>query len=140
MFNFLKKKVKVHNSDKMVLICGLLVHAAKMDENYSEKEKEIILQALKEIYKKKDDELKLILLEAEKKENESNQILEFTKEIKNYDKNFRLKIIKILWHIIYSDGVSDIYESNLMRRLSALLYITDKENGNIKLEVANNFK
>ena len=70
----------------------------------------------------------------------TNQILEFTKEIKNYDKNFRLKIIKILWHIIYSDGVSDIYESNLMRRLSALLYITDKENGNIKLEVANNFK
>ena len=140
MLNFLKKKAKVHNSDKMVLICGLLVHAAKMDENYSEKEKEIILQALKEIYKKKDDELKLILLEAEKKEKESNQILEFTKEIKNYDKNFRLKIIKILWHIIYSDGVSDIYESNLMRRLSALLYITDKENGNIKLEVANNFK
>tara|TARA_B100001167_G_C16495208_1_gene178621 strand:- start:65 stop:487 length:423 start_codon:yes stop_codon:yes gene_type:complete len=140
MLNFLKKKAKVHNNDKIILVCGLLVHAAKMDENYSEKEKKIILQALKEIYKKKDDELKLILLEAEKKENESNQILEFTKEIKNYDKNFRLKIIKILWHIIYSDGVSDIYESNLMRRLSALLYITDKENGNIKLEVANNFK
>ena len=103
-----------------------------MDENYTDKKKSVILKALSEISDKKESELKIVLIEAEKKEGQSNQILEFTKEIKNYEKNFRLKIFEILWKIIYSDGISDMYESNLMRRLSGLLYISDKETGDIK--------
>ena len=116
----------------LILICALFVHAAKMDENYTDKEKSIILKALSEISNKKESDLKIVLEEAERKENQSNQILEFTKEVKNYEKNFRLKILEVLWKIIYSDGVSDMYESSLMRRLSGLLYVSDKETGNIK--------
>ena len=82
--------------------------------------------------------LKIVLKEAEKKESQSNQILEFTKEIKSSEKNFRFKIIEVLWKIIYSDGVSDMYESNLMRRLSGLLYVSDKETGDIKQSIINN--
>ena len=124
----------MNNPDKknLILVCALLIHAAKMDENYTKKEKQIIMKTLTEISNKKNDEIAILFEEAEKKENESNQILEFTKEIKNSDKKFRLKIIEVLWKIIYSDGVSDIYESNLMRRLSALLYVTDRESGEIK--------
>ncbi len=121
--------------EKSVLVCSLLVHAAKMDENYTEKEKLIILKSLSEIYKKKEDELKKILKEAEKKESEANQILEFTREIKNSDIDFRKKIIKIIWKIIYSDEKADMYEANLMRRLSSLLYISDRECGEIKSEI-----
>ena len=73
-----------------------------------------------------------------KKESESNQILEFTKEIKSSEKNFRLKILEILWKIIYSDGILDMYESTLMRRLSGLLYVSDKETGDIKQTIINN--
>ena len=111
-----------------------------MDENYTEQEKNIILKALLNLYSKSENELKLILNEAEKKENDSNHILEFTREIKNYDKEFRLKIIKILWQIIYSDNHSDMYESNLMRRLNGLLYITDKESGEIKNSILKSKK
>ena len=122
--------------EKSILVCSLLVHAAKMDENYTEKEKSIILKSLSEIYKnKKKDEIEKILKQAEIKEAESNQILEFTKEIKNSDIEFRKKIIKIIWKIIYSDKTADIYETNLMRRLSSLLYVTDRECGEIKSEV-----
>ena len=87
---------------------------------------------------KKESEVKIILGEAEKKENHSNQILEFTKEIKNSEKNFRFKILEVLWKIIYSDGVSDMYESTLMRRLSGLLYVSDRESGIIKQSISNN--
>ena len=116
----------------LILICALFVHAAKMDENYTDKEKSIILKALSEISNKKESDLKIVLEEAERKENQSNQILEFTKEVKNYEKNFRLKILEVLWKIIYSDGVLDMYESGLMRKLSGLLYVSDKEAGDIK--------
>jgi len=122
--------------EKPILVCSLLVHAAKMDENYTEKEKSIILKSLSEIYKsKKKDEIEKILKQAEIKEAEANQILEFTKEIKNSDIEFRKKIIKIIWKIIYSDKTTDMYEANLMRRLSSLLYVTDRECGEIKSEV-----
>ena len=122
--------------EKPILVCSLLVHAAKMDENYTEKEKSIILKSLSEIYKsKKKDEIEKILKQAETKEAEANQILEFTKEIKNSDIEFRKKIIKIIWKIIYSDKTTDMYETNLMRRLSSLLYVTDRECGEIKSEV-----
>ena len=116
----------------LILICALFVHAAKMDENYTDKEKSIILKALSEISNKKESDLKIILEEAERKENQSNQILEFTKEVKNSEKKFRLKILEVLWKIIYSDGVLDMYESGLMRKLSGLLYVSDKEAGDIK--------
>ena len=87
---------------------------------------------MSDISDKKEIDFKMILEEAEKKENQSNQILEFTKEVKNSEKEFRFKILEVLWKIIYSDGVSDMYESSLMRRLSGLLYVTDKEAGDIK--------
>ena len=131
MILFFKKK-QTENKDKITLICSLLVHAAKIDENYTEKEKKIILSALTQLYNKNEDELIKVLEQAEKLENQSNQILKFTKAVKDYDKNFRLKVLEIMWKIIYSDGVSDIYESNRMRRLSSLLYISDRENGEIK--------
>ena len=131
MILFFKKK-QTENKDKITLVCSLLVHAAKIDENYTEKEKKIILSALAQLYNKNEDELIKVLAHAEKLENQSNQILKFTKAVKYYDKKFRLKILETIWKIIYSDGVSDIYESNLMRRLSSLLYISDRENGEIK--------
>ena len=101
------------------------------------KEKSIMLKALSDISHKKENELKIVLQEAEKKESQSNQILEFTKEVKNSEKNLRLKILEVLWKIIYSDGISDMYESNLMRRLSGLLYVSDKETGDIKQLIIN---
>ena len=139
VINIFKKKTKDVKSEKnLVLICALFVHAAKMDENYTDKEKSIILKALSEISGKKENELKIILKKAEKKESQSNQILEFTKEVKNSEKNFRLKILEVLWKIIYSDGVSDMYESSLMRKLTGLLYITNKEAGDIKQAMIKN--
>ena len=139
MINIFKKKIEDVKSEKnLVLICALFVHAAKMDENYTDKEKSIILKALSEISDKNESDLKILLKEAEKKESQSNQILEFTKEIKSSEKNFKFKILEILWKIIYSDGVSDMYESTLMRRLSGLLYVSDKEIGDIKKSIMNN--
>tara|TARA_B000000460_G_scaffold218403_1_gene168869 strand:- start:112 stop:543 length:432 start_codon:yes stop_codon:yes gene_type:complete len=137
---FKKEKKDLNNEKDYILICSLLIHAAKMDENYTEKERQIILKALSMISADDQDKLKLILSNAEKKENESNQILEFTQEIKKYEKNFRLKIIEILWKIIYSDGVSDMYESSLMRRLNKLLYVSDKESANVKQAVIMDIK
>ena len=139
VINIFKKKTKDVKSEKnLVLICALFVHAAKMDENYTDKEKSIILKALSNISDKKESDLKIVLKEAEKKESQSNQILEFTKEIKSSEKNFRFKIIEVLWKIIYSDGVSDMYETTLMRRLSGLLYVSDRETGDIKQSIINN--
>ena len=138
MINIFKNNYKdLKGETKLILICALFVHAAKMDENYTDKEKSIITKALLEISDKKEIDFQIILEEAEKKESQSNQILEFTKEIKNSEKNFRLKILEVLWKIIYSDGVSDMYESNLMRRLSGLLYVSDKETGDIKQLIIN---
>ena len=135
---FKKKAKNIMNEKNLILICALFIHAAKMDENYTDKEKLIILKALSEISNKNENDLKIVLAEAEKKENQSNQILEFTKEVKNSEKNFRLKILEVLWKIIYSDGVLDMYETTLMRRLSALLYVSDKEAGDIKQSIINN--
>ena len=136
VLNIFKNKSKnTQNKKNLVLICALLVYAAKMDENYTDKEKSIILRALSEISDKNESELKIILEKAEKKGNQSNHILEFTKEVKKYEKKFRLKILEVLWKIIYSDGVSDMYESSLMRKLNGLLYITNKEAGDIKQSI-----
>ena len=131
---FFKKKNTNNHSEDLVLVTALLVHAAKMDENYTIDEKKIIEKALSQLTKKKIDEISQIITLAEKKESEANHILNFTREIKKKDINFRKEIINILWKIVLSDGKSDMYESNLMRRVCGLLYISDKESGEIKLK------
>ena len=131
---FLKKKENESPNNKNVLIIALLIHAAKIDENYTENEKKIIKKVIMDLNEISSNQADELLKLAEKKEGESNQIIEFTKEIKRYSMEFRLKIIEILWKIVYSDGNSDSYESNLIRRLCGLLYISDKESGKIKLK------
>ena len=132
-----KKKNKDSLHNKNILVASHLIHAAKMDENYTEKEKKIIKKALVDLNSLNIDEAEKIILDAEKKENASNQIVEFTKEIKKYSMDYRLKIIEVIWKIVYSDGISDIYEANLIRRICGLLYISDKDNGIIKIKVKN---
>ena len=105
-----------------------------MDENYTIDEKKIIEKALSQLTKKNSNEISQIIMSAEKKESESNHILNFTREIKKKDINFRKEIVNVLWQIILSDGKSDMYESNLIRRVCGLLYISDKESGDIKLK------
>ena len=131
---FFNKKNNSDNTEDIVLITALLVHAAKMDENYTIDEKKIIEKALSQLTKKNSNEISQIIMLAEKKESESNHILNFTKEIKKKDINFRKEIVNVLWQIILSDGKSDMYESNLVRRVCGLLYISDKESGDIKLK------
>ena len=137
---FFKKDKKENSKDKNVLIIALLIHAAKIDEQYSESEKKIITQTIMELNERNFNEAEKLLKLAEKKEEESNQIVEFTKEIKKYSMDFRLKIIEIIWKIVYSDGTNDNYESNLIRRICGLLYISDKDNGIIKTKVQNILK
>ena len=135
--NFFKKKEKEDTNNKNVLIIALLIHAAKIDENYTENEKKIIIKAIMQLNEVSFDEAKKLLILSERKEEESNQIVEFTREIKKYSMEFRLKIIEIIWKIVYSDGTNDNYESNLIRRICGLLYISDKDNGIIKMKVQN---
>tara|TARA_B100001123_G_C15237387_1_gene997709 strand:+ start:754 stop:1182 length:429 start_codon:yes stop_codon:yes gene_type:complete len=132
-----KKKVKKNINSQNILVAALLIHAAKMDENYTNEEIEIIKKALKELSDVSSDEIIEIIKIAEKLEEDSNQIIEFTKEIKKNSMEFRLKVIEILWKIIYSDGKADQYESNLIRRICGLLYVSDKDNGDIKLKIKN---
>ena len=138
--NLFKKKKKENLNDENILIAALLIHAAKIDENYTDVEKKIIINAITQLNKTSFDEAEKLLKIAEKKEKESNQILEFTREIKKYSMKFRLKIIEIVWKIVYSDGTSDVYESSLIRRICGLLYIADKDNGIIKTRVQNLLK
>ena len=138
--NLFKKKEKDGSNNKNVLIIALLIHAAKIDENYTENEKKIIKKVIMDLNKISSNQADELLKLAEKKEEESNQIIEFTKEIKKYSMEFRLKIIEILWKIVYSDGSSDSYESNLIRRVCGLLYVSDRDSGEIKLKVKNLLK
>ena len=120
-----------NNFDK---IAALLIYAAKIDQNYTEKEKNIIKETIIEIGAKKEN-IKKIIQNAIKIENNSNQILDFTREVKNMNDENKIKIIKSLWKIIYSNQEADIYETNLMRRLAGLLYIDSKIMGDIKEQV-----
>ena len=138
--NFFKKKEKESSGEKNILIIALLIHAAKIDENYTETEKKIIKMAIMQLNQINENEAEKLLKIAEKKEEESNQIVEFTREIKKHPMEFRLKIIEIIWKIVYSDDTSDNYESNLIRRICGLLYISDKDNGIIKTKVKNLLK
>ena len=135
--NFFKKQKKEISNNKNILVTALLIHAAKIDENYTELEKKIIKKAIINLNQINPDKAEEILKLAEKKEEESNQIVEFTREIKKYSMDFRLKIIEIIWKIVYSDSTSDSYESNLIGRICGLLYIPDKYNGIIKTKVQN---
>ena len=139
---FFEKKKEENINNKNILITALLIHAAKIDDNYTDVEKEIIKKALISLNAISSNEAEELLKKAEKIEQESNQIVAFTREIKKNSMEFRLKIIEILWKIVYSDNTSDVYESNLIRRVCGLLYISDKDSGMIKLEVesSNNNK
>ena len=134
---FLEKRNNDNINNKNILVTALLIHAAKIDDNYTGVEKEIIKKALISLNTISSNEAEELLIKAEKIEQESNQIVAFTREIKKKSMEFRLKIIEILWKIVYSDGSSDSYESNLIRRVSGLLYVSDKDSGMIKLKVKN---
>ena len=137
MLKFLNKKDNKNNKDQDLLIktASLFIHAAKIDQNYSEKEKEIIKKALIKLGANQDI-IEEILIKAESYEENSNQILDFTREIKNNaDENFKVELVETLWSIIYSDKESDMYEANLMRRLSGLLYLDNKIVGDIKEKI-----
>ena len=129
------KKDKNENND-LSKVAALLIHAAKIDENFSKSEETIIKQALLQIGAKNEN-LERIFSDGKKIEENSNQILEFTKEIKNMEENDKIKIVETLWRIIYSNKEADIYETSLMRRLGGLLYIDSKLMGDIKEKIKN---
>ena len=137
---FFEKKNEENINNKNILITALLIHAAKIDDNYTDVEKEIIKKALISLNAITPNDAEELLKKAEKIEQESNQIVAFTREIKKKSMEFKLKIIEILWKIVYSDGSSDSYESNLIRRVCGLMYISDKDSGMIKLKVRNLLK
>ena len=140
MFKFFKKNdskdYNKKNEEFLTKVASLLIHAAKIDENYTDKEKKIIKKTLTKLNDNNEDLDKLIL-EAEKKEADSNHIQDFTRSIKSMDKNNKIEIIKNIWSIILSDGTSDMYEENLMRRLAGLLYVDSKTMGEIRLNIQN---
>ena len=139
MFKFFKKEEQSNSDSDLINVACLMIHAAKIDEHYTDKEKAIIKNTLKKLDNNNEDIDKLIL-EAEKKESDSNHIQDFTKNIKVMDKKNKIEIIKNIWSIVLSDGNSDIYEENLMRRLAGLLYIDSKTMGDIKLEIQSKQK
>ena len=133
LFKKTKKDKEIVDSSSLTKITALLIHAAKIDDNYSQKEKEIIMDFLKSMDKSLDSEN--ILKQAERDEEDSNQILRYTQEIKKNTLKFKSMIIKILWKIILSDNNLDAYEGNLMRRSCGLLHFPDKSSGEIRLDV-----
>ena len=141
MISFFKNKERneVNDDYSYSKIAALLIHTAKIDEAYDEKEKDIIKKTLIELGAKSSSIDKLITDAAILEEN-SNQILDFTKEIKNSPESDKIRIIESLWRIIYSDDNADMYETNLMRRLAGLLYIDNKIMGDLKEKIKQEFK
>ena len=139
MLNFFKKKNKEVTENSLAKIAALLIHVAKIDENYTQKEREIIKKAIMKL-SSKNEIIDNVLIKAEEIEKNSNQILDFTREVKNMNEDSKIKIVEVLWNIIYSDTNADVYENNLMRRLTGLLYLDPKIVGNIKKKVINNLK
>ena len=133
---FLKKNNNKTEANFLIKVCALLIHAAKIDENYTENEETIIKKTLIELGSSKEDLTKTIV-DAKVIEENSNQILDFTKEVKNLPKQDKIKIVEALWSIIYSNKDADMYETNLMRRLGGLLYIDNKTMGDIKERIKN---
>ena len=140
IFKFRKDKdnKKDQSSDLTLKTASLLIHAAKIDENYTSKEKTLIEETLLTIDSKISD-IEKLMINAEKNEKNSNQILDFTKELKNADQEFKVKIIETLWKIIYSNKEVDMYEANLMSRLTGLLYLDKKTVAEIKEKVEKDF-
>ena len=137
IFKFLNKNEEKPDSNaESTNIACLLIHAAKIDENYTSEEKEIIKKTVKKLYPDLDD-LDKVITQAEHKENDSNHIQEFTRDVKSLSTENKIIIVETLWRIILSDGKSDIYENNLMRRLAGLLYLDDKIVGETKVKVLN---
>jgi len=133
------KKTENHNQNEgLIKVAALLIHAAKIDENYSQHEEEIIKKTLFELGAN-DKNINNIMRDGTKIEKDSNQILEFTKEVKNMDNKDKIKITENLWRIIYSNKEADIYETSLMRRLAGLLYIDNKMMGDIKSKIKNEY-
>ena len=140
MFNLFKKdqgNQKNNDNLSVISVAALLIHSAKIDENFTEKEKLIIKKALIEMGANQEN-INEIVKEAELKEKDSNQILEFTKEVKNKNIEEKKIVIEALWKIIFSDQNADMYETNLMRRLSGLLYLDPKIVGDIKEKIKSN--
>ena len=135
---FFKKKKEINDTTFLVKVSALLIHAARIDENYTINEEEIIKKTLLELGLKKENLLTTIN-DAKKLEENSNQILEFTREVKNLPHEDRIKIIEALWTIIYSNKEADIYETSLMRRLAGLLYIDNKIMGDIKEKIKKEY-
>ena len=133
---FFKKKESKARDNFLVNICALLIHAAKIDENYTDKEEEIIKKTLLQLGSS-SEELNKTIKEAKIIEENSNQILDFTREVKNLSEKDKIRIIEALWSIIYSNENADIYETNLMRRLAGLLYVDSKTMGDIKNRIQN---
>ena len=135
---FFKKNESLNKDQGLIRIAALLIHAAKIDENYSDQEKEIIKKTLIVISKKKENIDKIIKL-GEEIEKNSNQILDFTKEVKNMKEENKVEILENLWRIIYSNKEADMYETNLMRRLGGLLYIDKKTMADIKEKIKKEY-
>ena len=133
IFKFFDKQKPLNKDSDLLNVACLMIHAAKIDENYTDKEKEIIKKTLTRLNNNED--IDKLILEAEKKESDSNHIQDFTKNIKAMNEKDKIEIIKNIWSIILSDGTSDIYEENLMRRLAGLLYVDAKIMGDIKLDI-----
>ena len=134
---FNKNSEKSDINEESINIACLLIHAAKIDENYSSEEKELIKKTVKKLYPDLKN-LDAVISKAEQKENDSNHIQEFTKDVKSLSMENKIIIIEALWRIILSDGKSDIYENNLMRRLAGLLYLDDKIVGETKVKILRN--
>ena len=138
IFKFFNKEEQLNDNSDLLNVACLMIHAAKIDENYTDKERKIIKKTLTMLNNKED--IGKLISEAEKKENDSNHIQDFTKNIKNMDKENKIEVIKNIWSIILSDGTSDMYEENLMRRLAGLLYLDSKTMGDIKIDIQKNQK
>ena len=130
---FFKNNKKNQNND-LIKVTALLIHAAKIDENFTIEEEKIIEETILNLGADKD-KVKQIIIESKKIEEKANQILEFTREVKNMEEINKIKIIETLWRIIYSNKDADLYETNLMRRLAGLLYIDNRTMGNIKAKI-----
>ena len=141
MISFFKNKEKdeINNDKPYYNIAALLIHAAKIDESYEVEEKEIIKKTLIDLGAEKSD-IDSLISEAATIEENSNQILDFTKEVKNAPHSDKIRIIETLWRIIYSNNDADIYETNLMRRLAGLLYVDAKTMAHIKEKIKMEIK
>ena len=132
-----KEKDKINNNDFLFKVASLLIHAAKIDEVYTDEEKKIIKETLIKLGAKNSN-IDKIMLKATLDEENSNQILDFTRKIKNTSELSKIKIVEALWEIVYSNKKADIYEDNLMRRLTGLLYLDKKIVGDIKEKIKKN--